>query len=126
MRSGGLPRGLLLHGRRQLRKRVIGTLPPSHALTPNAPRRPAATPPQSLFERLMLLGVRPIRLAVQYRMHPALSEFPSNTFYEGALQVRVCVCVRVCVRACMCVVCCASCCLCFGVCVVSCCASLRC
>lgn len=27
------------------------------------------------------------RLAVQYRMHPALSEFPSNTFYEGALQV---------------------------------------
>ena len=23
---------------------------------------------------------------VQYRMHPALSEFPSNTFYEGALQ----------------------------------------
>ncbi|GAB4821477.1 hypothetical protein N2152v2_008523 [Parachlorella kessleri] len=41
---------------------------------------------QSLFERLMLLGVRPIRLAVQYRMHPALSEFPSNTFYEGALQ----------------------------------------
>ena len=41
---------------------------------------------QSLFERLMLLGVRPIRLAVQYRMHPALSIFPSNTFYEGALQ----------------------------------------
>jgi regulator of nonsense transcripts 1 len=41
---------------------------------------------QSLFERLMLLGVRPIRLAVQYRMHPILSSFPSNTFYEGALQ----------------------------------------
>ncbi len=41
---------------------------------------------QSLFERLILLGTRPIRLAVQYRMHPALSEFPSNTFYEGALQ----------------------------------------
>jgi regulator of nonsense transcripts 1 len=41
---------------------------------------------QSMFERLMLLGVRPIRLAVQYRMHPALSAFPSNTFYEGALQ----------------------------------------
>jgi regulator of nonsense transcripts 1 len=33
---------------------------------------------QSLFERLVLLGVRPIRLQVQYRMHPALSEFPSN------------------------------------------------
>jgi hypothetical protein len=43
---------------------------------------------QSLFERLVLLGVRPSRLAVQYRMHPALSEFPSNAFYEGALQVR--------------------------------------
>jgi superfamily I DNA and/or RNA helicase len=25
-------------------------------------------------------------LQVQYRMHPCLSEFPSNTFYEGSLQ----------------------------------------
>jgi regulator of nonsense transcripts 1 len=41
---------------------------------------------QSLFERLILLGVQPIRLQVQYRMHPCLSEFPSNNFYEGALQ----------------------------------------
>jgi regulator of nonsense transcripts 1 len=41
---------------------------------------------QSLFERLVSLGIRPIRLQVQYRMHPALSEFPSNTFYEGTLQ----------------------------------------
>uniref|UniRef100_A0A7N0UWV1 Helicase ATP-binding domain-containing protein n=1 Tax=Kalanchoe fedtschenkoi TaxID=63787 RepID=A0A7N0UWV1_KALFE len=41
---------------------------------------------QSLFERLVLLGVRPIRLQVQYRMHPCLSEFPSNSFYEGTLQ----------------------------------------
>ena len=41
---------------------------------------------QSLFERLVMLGVRPVRLQVQYRMHPALSEFPSNTFYEGTLQ----------------------------------------
>lgn len=41
---------------------------------------------QSLFERLVLLGIRPHRLAVQYRMHPGLSEFPSNAFYEGALQ----------------------------------------
>ena len=39
---------------------------------------------QSLFERLVVLGLRPIRLQVQYRMHPALSEFPSNTFYEGS------------------------------------------
>ncbi|KAF5477696.1 hypothetical protein F2P56_004313 [Juglans regia] len=41
---------------------------------------------QSLFERLVLLGVKPIRLQVQYRMHPSLSEFPSNNFYEGTLQ----------------------------------------
>ncbi|KAL3499815.1 hypothetical protein ACH5RR_038908 [Cinchona calisaya] len=41
---------------------------------------------QSLFERLVMLGVKPIRLQVQYRMHPALSEFPSNNFYEGTLQ----------------------------------------
>lgn len=41
---------------------------------------------QSLFERLVMLANRPIRLQVQYRMHPCLSEFPSNMFYEGTLQ----------------------------------------
>ena len=41
---------------------------------------------QSMFERLVLIGNRPIRLQVQYRMHPSLSEFPSNMFYEGSLQ----------------------------------------
>lgn len=41
---------------------------------------------QSLFDRLVLMGHRPTRLQVQYRMHPALSLWPSNTFYEGALQ----------------------------------------
>ncbi|CAI4225896.1 unnamed protein product [Auanema sp. JU1783] len=41
---------------------------------------------QSLFERLILLGNRPVRLQVQYRMHPVLSAFPSNVFYEGSLQ----------------------------------------
>ena len=41
---------------------------------------------QSLFERLVKLGVKPIRLIVQYRMHPSLSVFPSNTFYDGTLQ----------------------------------------
>ncbi|KAI3388588.1 hypothetical protein SNEBB_003801 [Seison nebaliae] len=40
----------------------------------------------SLFERLLVLGAKPIRLQVQYRMHPFLSKFPSNTFYEGSLQ----------------------------------------
>ena len=38
---------------------------------------------QSLFERLIRAGVKPIRLQVQYRMHPCLSEFPSVMFYEG-------------------------------------------
>ncbi|KAK4670216.1 ATP-dependent RNA helicase [Podospora pseudopauciseta] len=41
---------------------------------------------QSLFERLVKLNLVPIRLNVQYRMHPCLSEFPSNMFYEGSLQ----------------------------------------
>eukprot|EP01022_Parablepharisma_sp_SALTPOND_P016227 TRINITY_DN234_c0_g2_i1.p2 TRINITY_DN234_c0_g2~~TRINITY_DN234_c0_g2_i1.p2 ORF type:complete len:1040 (+),score=86.45 TRINITY_DN234_c0_g2_i1:3145-6264(+) len=41
---------------------------------------------QSLFERLVGLGIRPIRLQVQYRMHPCLSAFPSMCFYEGSLQ----------------------------------------
>ena len=41
---------------------------------------------ESLFERLVLLGVKPRRLEVQYRMHPSLSEFPSNMFYDGMLQ----------------------------------------
>ncbi|KMU86141.1 DNA-binding protein SMUBP-2 [Coccidioides immitis H538.4] len=41
---------------------------------------------QSLFERLVILGCAPIRLNVQYRMHPCLSAFPSNMFYEGSLQ----------------------------------------
>lgn len=41
---------------------------------------------QSLFERLVILGHVPIRLEVQYRMNPILSEFPSNMFYEGFLQ----------------------------------------
>jgi regulator of nonsense transcripts 1 len=41
---------------------------------------------QSLFERLIFMGVQPIRLQIQYRMHPCLSEFPSNAFYEGTLQ----------------------------------------
>ncbi|ODM97533.1 Regulator of nonsense transcripts 1 [Orchesella cincta] len=39
-----------------------------------------------LFERLVVLGIRPFRLEVQYRMHPDLALFPSNYFYEGTLQ----------------------------------------
>jgi len=41
---------------------------------------------ESLFERLMFLGMAPIRLNTQYRMHPSISSFPSNMFYEGKLQ----------------------------------------
>lgn len=41
---------------------------------------------QSLFERLVNLRMQPIRLNTQYRMHPCLAEFPSNMFYDGALQ----------------------------------------
>mmetsp|Transcript_17356 Transcript_17356/g.31283 ORF Transcript_17356/g.31283 Transcript_17356/m.31283 type:complete len:854 (+) Transcript_17356:3455-6016(+) len=50
---------------------------------------------RSLFERLVSLGNRPYRLHVQYRMHPVISEFPSNTFYEGSLQNGVSIAERV-------------------------------
>ena len=40
---------------------------------------------KSLFERLVMLGWRPVRLHIQYRMHPTISAFPSSTFYEGSL-----------------------------------------
>lgn len=41
---------------------------------------------RTLFERLMVLGTRPYMLQEQYRMHPAISHWPSNTFYDGRLQ----------------------------------------
>ncbi|CAG9949730.1 unnamed protein product [Clonostachys rosea f. rosea IK726] len=41
---------------------------------------------QSLFERLIRLKTQPTMLKMQYRMHPCLSEFPSNMFYNGHLQ----------------------------------------
>lgn len=40
----------------------------------------------SLFERLVKIGVKPVMLQIQYRMHPELSVFSSNTFYDGGLQ----------------------------------------
>jgi len=40
----------------------------------------------SLYERLIKLGITPIRLLVQYRMHPELSMFSANRFYNGELR----------------------------------------
>ena len=40
----------------------------------------------SLFERLIYVGVKPTLLRVQYRMHPCISSFPSNMFYNGVLE----------------------------------------
>ena len=65
------------------------SLPPflPSSLPPFLP--PSARLSQSLFERLVFLNIKsiqPIRLEVQYRMHPALTEFPSSVFYEGTLQ----------------------------------------
>lgn len=39
----------------------------------------------SLFERLVLSGIQPHLLNVQYRMHPAISRFPSLQFYKGEI-----------------------------------------
>eukprot|EP00775_Hariotina_reticulata_P009337 gene9337-9500_t len=41
----------------------------------------------TLFERLQQgVGLGPLLLDTQYRMHPAISQFPSRWFYKGALQ----------------------------------------
>ena len=40
---------------------------------------------ESLFERFIRSGIRTYMLKVQYRMHPAIALFPSQTFYKGEL-----------------------------------------
>ena len=40
----------------------------------------------SLFDRLANMGVKPKLLDVQFRMHPALSRFPSDAFYDGRVK----------------------------------------
>lgn len=45
---------------------------------------------RSLFRRLLEnLQIHSIMLDTQYRMHPALIEFPSKTFYHGQLKTGV-------------------------------------
>ena len=39
-----------------------------------------------LMQRLIINGIHPHVLRTQYRMHPALSAFPSEAFYQGMLQ----------------------------------------
>jgi regulator of nonsense transcripts 1 len=39
-----------------------------------------------LMQRLIINGIHPLVLRTQYRMHPALSAFPSEAFYSGMLQ----------------------------------------
>lgn len=41
---------------------------------------------RSLFERMADLGVKPYLLDIQYRMHPELSRFSSEFFYEGKIK----------------------------------------
>ncbi|KAF7697629.1 Regulator of nonsense transcripts 1 like protein [Cucumispora dikerogammari] len=40
---------------------------------------------RSLFERLILSGIQPMLLSVQYRMNHQLCEWPSNEFYGGLI-----------------------------------------
>jgi superfamily I DNA and/or RNA helicase len=40
----------------------------------------------SLFDRLIRAGVKPYLLDTQFRMHPAISYFPSRAFYDGLVK----------------------------------------
>ncbi|PNG93948.1 Regulator of nonsense transcripts 1, partial [Tetrabaena socialis] len=40
----------------------------------------------TLFERVVASGISPMLLDTQYRMHPAISAFPSAFFYGGRLK----------------------------------------
>ena len=41
---------------------------------------------RSLFERITEMGIEPLLLRTQYRMHPAISCFPNERFYGGLLE----------------------------------------
>ena len=40
---------------------------------------------RSFFERLLDNGYTRFMLSIQYRMHPMIRQFPSQTFYEGKI-----------------------------------------
>ena len=40
---------------------------------------------RSLFERLIDMGIEPLLLTTQYRMHPSISKFPNQQFYSSKL-----------------------------------------
>ncbi|MDP6662097.1 MAG: AAA domain-containing protein [Candidatus Thalassarchaeaceae archaeon] len=41
---------------------------------------------KSLFERTIEMGIEPMMLTTQYRMHPAISNFPNSRFYDNRLE----------------------------------------
>lgn len=41
---------------------------------------------QSLFQRFVNNGYKPVLLTVQYRMHPAIRKFPGRHFYNDELR----------------------------------------
>jgi len=60
----------------------------------SSPKATSAGLALSLFPRLIQIGLQPLMLNVQYRMHPAISNLASNLFYKGALQNGVSECDR--------------------------------
>ena len=69
----GVSRVVLVGDHRQLPPTVISELAEYEGLG------------QSLFGRLVKCKVPPKVLNTQYRMHPSIAEFPSQTFYDGEL-----------------------------------------
>jgi len=61
-----------------------------------SPTLPGPTPPhklgleQTLFQRLIMLGVQPVILRTQYRCHPQIAAMSNAMFYDGRLLEGVC------------------------------------